>query len=161
MKGTQTLLFCLASGNIPCRGFREAVEQTRMGELLATHSKEECCVQSWGDGHLWVPQHKAQRPWCWHLVHHLAFILSQISARFQLGCQTLCAGSAQLQAVEGVAQTPSLISFCPPSPNCTRGSLPKTFEGLWWVTFGCVVNLPWAKRATVTAVSCSSLIEAT
>lgn len=66
-----------------------------------------------------------------------------------------------MQAMEGIAQTPSLVPLCPPSPNCTSGSLPKTFGGLWWVTSGCAVNLPWAKRATVTAVNYSSLIEAT
>jgi len=64
-------------------------------------------------------------------------------------------------AVEDIAQTPSLGPLYPPSHNCTSGSLPKMVGGLRWVTFDYMVNLPWAKRATVTAVSHSSLAEAT
>lgn len=151
MKGTQILLLCLASGNISCRGFREAVasQEGKCAESSSLLTAKRSVLSRAGG--MVTSERPSPKP--------RDLVLAPCSSPCLLPPPNLCSlpvgpsGSMcwfcavghWMQAVEGIAQRPSLVPLCPPSPNCTSGSLPKTFGGLWWVTFGCMVNLPWAE----------------
>lgn len=160
MKGTQTSLLCLASGNIPCRGFREAIaswdgkcaESSSLltesrGVLFRTRGQSPLCSPSQSPGTLFITL---------PLISPRALLTSSWAVRLYV----LLLYRHQVQAVEGHHKLHLWFLSVHPLPNFTSGSLPKTSGGLWWVTFGCV-DLPGAKRLVLTPVSCSRLIEAT
>lgn len=136
MGGTQASLLCLAPANIPCGGFREAVasqDGKRADSSSPLTAKRGVLPRAEGTVTSECPSPKPRDLGAGTLFITLPLISPPSLCSLPVGLSGstcwFCAVGHPMQAVEGIAQTPSLVPLCPPSPNCTVDHCLKAFGG--------------------------------